>query len=706
VKQRQLPFKHRDISWLAFNGRVLQEAADRRNPLYERIRFMAIFSSNLDEFYRVRVASVRALLDIKKKTAKQLDFEPDQLLKRLLKVVSVQQAEFGELFRNVIHKELGRNRISLVNESRLTPAQKGSVLEYFGSAVAPLLQPVFLSADREPPFLENRSLYLVVRLLQKPAGDPPEKGKDEDLTRYVLLEIPSGRLPRFFVLPGEGKKHVVMFLDDVVRAGLETFFPRHEVKGAHAVKLTRDAELHIDDEYSGDLVEKIVKALQKRKEGPPSRFLYDQDIPKKTLAFCVKTFNLASDELVPGGRYHNFHDFFNFPNPRAPELMFEPWEHVPAPAGIGGGSGSGADTGDPKVTAAAGRRPVMEAVRRGDLLLYYPYHDYAPVIDFLSEAADDPLTTAIDITLYRVAKDSRVVEQLIRAAQNGKSVTAFVELKARFDEESNLRWAEEMQKAGAHVFYSFPELKVHAKMCLVSRRENGGPALFGYLGTGNFNEIAARQYTDFGMFTSDPRLTGEMRRVFDILNRDKKRGEFEHLLVAPFTLRERLEELIDREIGRAKKGEPAAVIAKMNGLEDRRMITKLYEAGEAGVKISLIVRGICCLVPGVRGVSRNIEVVSIVDRFLEHPRVYMFHNGGEELVYLSSADWMKRNLSHRIEVAFPVYDAAIRKTIRSIIDLQLADTVKARTVNKAQDNRYRKGSPEVRSQYAIRELLK
>jgi polyphosphate kinase len=680
VKQPQLPFKHRDISWLAFNGRVLQEAADRRNPLYERIKFMAIFSSNLDEFYRVRVASVRALLEIKKKTAKKLDFEPEQLLKRLLKVVSVQQAEFGELFRNVIRKELGRNRITLANESQLTAAQKSTVMEYFTSTVVPLLEPVFLSGDRNPPFLENRALHLVVRLSKKPPEEATEKERNEDLTQYVFLEIPAGRLPRFYVLPGEGKKHVVMFLDDVIRLGLESFFPRHDVKGAHSVKLTRDAELYIDDEYSGDLVGKIVKALQKRKEGPPSRFLYDQDMPKKTLAFLVKYFNLVNDELVPGGRYHNFHDLFGFPNPRAPELMDEPWQAASATAGFG-------------------------EIRRRDILLYYPYHAYAPVIDFLSEAADDPAVTAIDITLYRVAKDSQVVEQLVRAAHGGKKVTAFVELKARFDEESNIRWAGEMQKAGARVFYSFPDLKVHAKMCLVSRMENEKAVTFGYLSTGNFNEKAALQYTDFGLFTADPRLTGEMQRVFNILKRKKDHGEFEHLLVAPYNLRQRLEALIDAEIKRAKKGEPAGIIAKMNSLEDRRMITRLYEAGEAGVKISLIVRGICCLVPGVRGVSRNIEVVSIVDRFLEHPRAYIFHNGGDELVYLSSADWMKRNLAHRIEVAFPVHDPGLKNTVRSVIDLQLADTVKARVVNKAQDNRYRKGSPEVRSQVAIRDLF-
>jgi len=706
MKDPRFPYKNRDISWLSFNGRVFQEAADRRNPLYERIKFMAIFSSNLDEFYRVRVASVRALLDARRKETKKLDFEPEELLKRLLKVVSVQQAEFGELFRNVIRKELGRNRIALVNESQLTSPQKKTVLEYFHSTVAPALRPVFLSDDRPPPFLENRKLYLVVKLVKKPQAEKDATATDEQITQFVSLEIPTGDLPRFYVLPPGGDKHVILFLDDVIRLGLEHYFPQHDVRGAHSVKLSRDAELYLGDEYSGDLVEKIVKALLKRIEGPPSRLLYDQEMAKTTLSFFVKYFGIPSDELVPGGRYHNFSDLFEFPNPRSPDLTFEPWRSVPAPHQIDADYTQEATEKDSPLPGVPDGPSVIEVVRRQDILLYYPYHSYRPVINFLRESAEDPAVTAIDITLYRVAKQSQVVEQLIRAAENGKSVSAFVELKARFDEESNIRWAEELQKAGARVFYSFPELKVHAKMCLVSRRENEKPVSFGYLSTGNFNEKVARQYTDFGFFTSDPRITGEMQKVFNILNRKKNRGNFEHLLVAPFTLRDRIEMMISREIMRARKGEPAAIVAKMNSLEDRRMIKRLYEASEEGVKISLIVRGICCLVPGVRGVSRNIEVVSIVDRFLEHPRVYMFHNGGEELVYLSSADWMKRNLSHRIEVAFPVYDAAIRKTIRSIIDLQLADTVKARTVNKAQDNRYRKGSPEVRSQYAIRELLK
>ncbi len=715
MKEKNLVLKHRDLSWLSFNHRVLQEAADRRNPLYERIKFLAIYSSNLDEFFRVRVPSQHALLELKKKTAKKLDFDPQEVLTRIRKVVTRQQEEFGEIFRMGIKRELARNHIAILDEKQLTAAQRQAVLRYFHETVAPLLRPIFLKSDRERPFLENRVLYFVIRLVKKPPQDALAEPVDNDPTRFALMEIPKARLGRFYELPYDGKRHSIMFLDDVIRVGLPEFFPRHEVKGARAIKVSRDAELYIDDEYSGDLIEKIRKAIDRRKEGMPSRLLYDQDLSKKTLDILVNFFRFR-DELVPGGKYHNFHHMLDFPNPVAPELTFGPWEtvdpkiegyHPPAEPRGEPAIGSPAGTSFESVPAGAPPRgSLFEAIRREDILLYYPYHSYGTVIDFLSQAAGDPSVTAIDITLYRVAKDSKVVEQLIRASRAGKSVTAFVEVKARFDEESNFYWAEEMQKAGARIFYSFPGLKVHAKLCLVSRRENGRPASYGYLATGNFNEKVARQYTDFGMFTSNADITDEMQTVFNILERRKEEGSFKKLLVAPFMMRDRLVELIDAEIANAREGNRAGIIAKMNSLEDRKMIAKLYEAGAAGVKISLIVRGICCLVPGVKGLSENIGVISIVDRFLEHARVYIFHNGGDELYYLSSADWMNRNLSHRIEVAFPVYSTRLKHTLRTIIDLQLADTVKARIVDSEQANRYRKGPQEVRAQYAIREALR
>lgn len=678
--RHSLRLKNRDLSWLAFNHRVLQEAADASVPLYERIKFLAIWSANLDEFFRVRVASLRALARLKKKTQKQLDVAPDKLLKRLLKAVWLQQEEFGDIFRNRVKKELASQGIVLVREHELSPAHREHAQRYFRENILPLLSPVLLDNDRQPPFLHNRALYLVVRL-RCPTAEAKKGGE-----QYALIEIPSTLKPRFYMLPAEGRRHYIMFLDDLIRLCLQEVFPRHDVLGAYAVKLTRDAELDLGDEFSGDLLEKVKKALKKRMEGPPARFLYDTDMPKRMLQFLQKHFQLAEDDLVPGSRYHNFHDLFTLPNPNAPALTYEPMPPLPL---------------------YAQSASMFDQLRQGDLLAHFPYHSYDCVLNFLREAAHDPQVRSIKITLYRVARNSKVVEQLLLAAQQGKEVMAFVEVKARFDEESNIFWAEELEKAGARVMYSLPNLKVHAKLCLVERTEAGAPALYAYLSTGNFNENAATLYTDFGLFTADPRLTTEVRRVFQVLCREKK-PRFTHLLVSPVRMRAEFERLIEREAKHARKGRDAFIIAKMNSLEDPRMIQKLYEASNDGVKIRLIVRGICCLIPDIKNMSENIEVISIVDRFLEHARAFVFCNGGEPLVFLSSADWMRRNLDRRIEVAFPIYDPTLRQRLRSILDIQLQDTVKARVINRKLDNRMRSvdGEGGVRSQYAVYDFWK
>jgi len=681
MKERDIRLKNRDLSWLSFNHRVLQEAGDLAVPLYERIKFLAIFSSNLDEFFRVRVASIRAMQNLKKKAAKKLEFDPQRLLKRIHKVVTLQQEEFGEIFRNQIKKDLKREGIFVVRETELKGDQKEFVRTYFREHVQRHIAPVFLSSEKHPPFLENRQLYLAVRLRRKPPG---AHRNEPDEIHYCLLEVPTLHLPRFLVIPHPKGRYPVMFLDDVIRLCLVDIFSHHEVDGAWSFKLTRDAELYMGGELVGDLLEKVKKALSKRSTGIPSRFLFDEEMPKKLLVLLGQIFELNEEDFVPGGRYHNFNDFFNFPNPKHPAFTYEPMPPI------------------------ANKEMNAPLEMRNDVLLYYPYDAYESVVRFLQTAADDPAVISIKITLYRVAKNSRVVEQVIRAAQNGKSVTAFVEVKARFDEESNIHWAEEMEKAGAQVLYSFPELKVHAKICLVSRKEGDELRHYAYLSTGNFNENAARAYTDFGLFTADERLTQEVEQVFGILCRETKKGRFKHLLVPPFNMRERFIKLIENEIREARHGRNASFIAKMNSLEDQEMIAKLYEASQAGVECTLIVRGICCLIPGVEGMSENIRVISIVDRYLEHARVFVFHNGGEELYYLASADWMRRNLSRRIEVGFPIYDERIRSQVRAILDLQLQDTVKARIINKSQNNKYRqeKDGELLRSQYAIYEVVR
>ncbi len=680
MADRSVRLKNRELSWLSFNGRVLQEAASPDVPLYERIKFLAIFSANIDEFFRVRVAHLRAMMALKGKTRKKFDLDPAKVLKRIHKVVDIQQAEFGRIFEALV-RELHRHRIMLLKEHELSDAQVAFARSLFRTSIAQHLHPRYLDSTNDVPFLENRSLYLTVKLTRPETEDDDRHQKP----RYVLVNIPVPAVARFVSLPPEGGRHVVMFVDDVIRLCLPEMFPSEEVEGAYAIKLTRDAGLYIDDEYSGDLLDKIKKALHKRDQGVPSRFLFDGDISKKHLKTLQKRFLLSDADMIRGGRYHNFNDFFSFPNPLAPALEYEPMPQI----------------------SVNGNSSIFSEMQRRDILLYYPYHPYNDVIRFFGEAADDPDVTSISITLYRVARDSRIIEQLVRACRNGKRVTAFFEVKARFDEESNIRRAEELQRAGATVLYSIPGLKVHAKLGVVSKTEDGTTAHYAYLSTGNFNEKAAEVYTDFGFFTVREEITSEVRKVFALLERRESSEEFSHLLVAPYTLRSTIVELIEREIHNAGKGRPAFIIAKMNSLQDPEMIEVLYAAGMAGVKIQLIVRGICCLIPGVKGMSENITVVSIVDRFLEHARVYWFHHGGDDRCYLSSADWMTRNLSRRIEVAFPVTDGHLRSRIRRMLDLQLNDSVKARVINRQQDNTIRNAgrSGGVRSQYALYQLL-
>ncbi len=684
MNEDNIRLKNRDLSWLAFNHRVLQEAADPTVPLYERIKFLAIWSSNLDEFFRVRVASLRALQRLKKKTQKKLDIEPERLLKRLLKAVLLQQEEFGDIFRNRIKKGLMKEGIFLVRETDLDKRQRTAARQLFHEKVQPLLSPMVLG--EAGPFLHNKALYLIALLRRKGA-------EQKESENYALVEIPSAQMPRFVVLPSKAQCTHIMFLDDLIRLALPELFPQYHVVSSYAIKLTRDAELELGDEFSGNLLEKIKKALKKRGEGVPSRFLYDQEMPKRCLQFLQGCFSLAADDLIPGSRYHNFSDFLSFPIPPHRDSRATPLTYAPMP---------------PIMPEGFEPQAVFEQMRNRDLLVHYPYHSYNCLINFLRAAADDLSCRSLMITLYRVARNSTVVEQLLRAARQGKNVTVFVEVKARFDEESNIFWAEELEKAGARVLYSIPNLKVHAKLCLLERNEADGLRRYAYFSTGNFNENAATLYTDFGFFTSDERLTREAERIFRILCREKKKGKFEHLLVAPFTLRERCEEMIEREIKHARKGRNAFIIAKVNSLEDAQMIATLYKASQAGVKIHLIVRGVCCLIPGVKGLSENIEVVSIVDRFLEHARVFLFHNNGDEKYFLSSADWMQRNLDRRIEVAFPIFDAALQHDLRAVLDLQLRDNVKARIVDRRFVNKIRSRGNEapLRSQYAAYDYWK
>jgi len=679
---------NRELSWLSFNHRVLQEAKDPNVPLYDRIKFIAIFSSNLDEFFRVRVASLRSLLDLKKKTQKELKFDVAKLLVRIHRTVMKLQEEYGDIYVNFIKPELVKNNIFLIDHTQLNQQQKEYVEEIFNVQVVPHIMPMMIVKKKITPFLRNQRLYLAVKLSAKQQA---KKKDSEKLKRYkyAIVEIPTNHIERFILLPKVGNDNYIIFLDDIIRLFLPQIFYGYNIHESYAVKLTRDAELYIDDEFSGSILDKIKKSLAKRSSGVPCRFLYDKDMPSGFLRYLKQSLLLTDEDLFAGARYHNFSDFFNFPNPGKKELEY------------------------PELPPLKNRefdnfKNFFEASKQKDFLLYYPYHSYDYVVDAMAIAARDPNVKSIKTTQYRVAKNSKIVNALIKAAHRGKDVTAFVEIKARFDEEINIKSAEDMQKAGVKVLYSLPGLKVHAKMAIITREENGELKKYAYLSTGNFNEKTARIYTDFGFFTTDERLTNEMDKVFDYLEEEKNGHIFQHLLVAQFGMRRAFISFIENEIAFAKEGKHAEITIKLNSLEDERMINKMYEASIAGVKINIICRGICCLIPGIPGMSENIKVISIVDRFLEHGRVYIFHNNGDEKIYLSSADWMKRNLSRRIETAFPVYDKNLQKMIKDIIGIQLHDNVKARIIDEKQVNEFQKNGSGMthRSQLEIYDYFK
>lgn len=664
-----MTFFHRDISWLSFNYRVLQEAKDPAVPLLERLKFLAIYSSNLDEFFRIRVANIRNLKKVGKKTKAELDFVPRDVLREIHKIVNQHQEEVAHVFEKQIVPELRKHNVYILRRMDLNAEQRHFVESYFHNNLLPFVMPVLLVKQRIRAFLANAHLYLAVHLRPRKKPLAPSE--------YALVKIPSDQLPRFVALPSASGRHDLILLDDIVRHSVSWLFPGYDIQDTYSIKLTRDAELYIDDEFSGDLVQKIKNSLAKRQVGPASRFVYDREMPNHLLDYLKDTFDLGKNDMLPEGRYHNNFDFFKFPDFGLSHLKNKPLPPLPHPALH--------DAGDP-----------FRIIREKDQMLHVPYQSYHAVVNFFEHAAKDPNVTHIKVIQYRVARRSKILEALMEAVREGKQVSAFVEIKARFDEAANLEWGERLERAGVRVHYSFPGVKVHSKLALVRRMENGKPRLYAYLATGNFHEETAQVYSDFGVFTTDPRLTAEVSNVFSFLENIKPpRQEFEHLFVGKFNLRPALYALIDHEIAEAKAGKPARILIKTNSIEDKDVIRKLYEASGAGVKIQLIVRGICCLVPGVEGESDNIEIISIVDRFLEHARVFMFHHSGAEKMFLSSADLMQRNLNFRIETAFPVYDEDIKNEIMTLLNLQLEDNVKARIIDRFDRNEYRRSNSDI-----------
>jgi polyphosphate kinase len=673
----------RELSWLSFSHRVLQEAEDPSVPLFERLFFCAIFSSNLDEYFRVRVASLRSLLRLGKKDATKLGFNPHRLLHEIHTTVVRQQEHYGEILGGLMG-ELAREGIHIVDNRRVDPRHDAFLRDYFDTHIEPHLERTALEGEETTkPFLQNRVVYLVAELW------PRDEGEITTWTpKYALLEVPSPPVDRFVTLPSGGDGHEVMYLDDVIRYNLPRFYPRHETGRAYAVKLTRDAELYVDDEFEGDLVEAIRRSLGRRETGLPSRFLYDMKAPYVLVHSLEHGLGLEDEDLVIGGRYHNLSDFMGFPRFEREDLSFPEWPAIPHPT-------------------LEDAPSVLDEVRSRDQVVHTPYQSYGHVVRFLHEAAEDPDVEALWLTVYRVARDSEILHALLDAANAGKRVVVFMEVQARFDEESNLEWADRLEAAGVETHYSMPGLKVHAKIALAVRMEAGSPLKYAYVGTGNFNERTAKVYADHGVLTADPRVTDDVQQLFRFLAGEIEEPELHHLLVAPFSLRSGFYDLIEREAEAALRGEPSGMTLKMNALEDPEIIAKLYEASRAGVPIEIIVRGICRLIPGVPGQSETIRVRSILDRYLEHARIYLFHNGGDELMYLASADWMTRNLSRRVEVALPVLDPAVRRQLRQLVDLQLSDNRKARWVDATRTNPYVEANdaPPLRSQEAFRSYV-
>ena len=676
----------RDISWLSFNYRVLLEAEDETLPIYERIKFLSIYSSNLEEFYEIRVAEHRGVI-MKKNFTEESGAEAEETLAEITEEVNRQQREYYRIFSKVL-QELNRQDIYLYQDSRPEPFHEEFVHNFFNEEVFPFLSPVMIQAGDIRTFIRDRRLYLVIRMVKK-----SKRMAEPDYVPdyyYALMKIPYAKVPRFIELPTHEGKHYIMFIDDIIRANLSSIFPGYVVESCYSIKISRDADIYLDDEKGGNIVENIRKKVKKRKIGALSRFMYDSNMPDDFLAFICNAFGITTDDLVLGGRYNNLQDLIKLPNPRGKELE----QQVPSPM---------------RVPFLDEMGSVFRAVKKRDILLHFPYQSFDYLIRFLMEAAFDPKVDEIKITQYRVAENSAVINTLISAAQNGKKVTVFVELKARFDEENNMSTAERMEQAGIRIIYSIPGLKVHAKAVILRKDTEDGCKRrdFAYLSTGNFNEKTARIYSDMALLTSNAELITDINKVFAVLEGKLAGPTFRHLLVARFNMVPELTRMIHREIEHVKAGRKGRIVLKMNGLHDQNMINELYNASENGVEIDLIVRGICCLVPN-RPFSANIKVTRIVDMFLEHSRIWYFYNDGEEELFLTSADWMRRNLNRRIETAFPILNAEIKRNIIDILNIQLQDNVKACLIDEHLHNNFKRdGNPvKVRAQLAVYEYLK
>ncbi len=673
---------NREVSWLHFNERVLQEAMDERNPIIERLKFLGIFSNNRDEFFRVRVATIKrlALVDISKRN--KFGDDPELLLKEIQEIVEEQEKKFTDTFKK-IKKELEKENIVFLDENNLNVEQGEFVLRFFHDEVRPFLFPIMLSNLESPDFLRDNTIYLALELKDS-SGE-----KDDD---YAIVIVPTDDVSRFVLLPGSDKEYLI-FLDDVIRFAIgEIFNPfgYDEIKG-YTIKFTRDAELDFDNDVSKSFIELMSESIKRRKKGLPVRFVYDEAIPESLLKKLTKKLQISEVDNTRGGsKYHNFRDFMSFPKIGSQYLI------------------------NPKTitlnhTLLPRNKSILEAIKKQDILLHYPYQSFQYIVDLLREAAIDPKVKAIKMTFYRAARNSNVMDALINAARNGKYITVFLEIQARFDEEANIYWIEKLTDEGVKIIKTLPGFKVHSKLLLIRRKEEEENIYYANISTGNFNESTAKVYSDSSLLTANQKIAREINILFHLFESPYNPPKFKHLLVAPYYIRNSFISLLNKEIKFAKEGKEAWAIIKLNSITDKKIVRKLYAASKAGVKIQIICRGICILVPQVKKLSENIEVFSIVDKYLEHSRFFVFANGGNPKYYLASADWMVRNLDHRFEVACPIYDENLQREIMDILQIQLADNVKTRYVNLSPNNQYKVASenePLVRSQVAIYDYLK
>lgn len=682
MSEQLTTFTPKEISWLSFNHRVLQEADNQDVPLIERIKFLGIYSNNLDEFFRVRVATLRRIAKLEEESDDILGYNAESTLRRVNEIVLQQRVEYENIFDRLI-KDLEANKIFIKNEKQLNDEQYEYVINYFNENLAQIIMPFMVRNNNKLPSLKDDAVYLAITIRHL---------KKTNKVRYALIELPTTTMPRFISLPGPAEENNYIFLDDIIRVGLKDIFYvfKNSELLAHTIKLNKDAELDINDDISESYIENVNRSLSQRKVANPVRFVYDREIPEETLNILTDRLEFSMDDaVIPGARYHNLKDLINFPIPDGTESYkyksLPPIRHKDLIPG----------------------KSIISKIRKKDILLYFPYHSFDTFVNLLREASLDPAVRDIKITLYRIAKNSNVINALINAVRNGKTVTAIVELQARFDEEANIYWSNKLREEGVRVIHGVPGLKVHAKLCLIKRIKGDNVQRYACVGSGNFNEETARVYTDHLLLTSDTKITNEVNKTFAFLEKNYKKENYYHLIASPFYSRTRISRLIKNEIENARNGEKAYIYLKLNNMADGDIINLLYSASREGVDVRLNIRGMFSLVAGIEGFSCNIKAIGIVDRFLEHTRIMIFGNRGNEKVYITSGDLMTRNLERRVEIACPILDSELKQELRDIFDIQWKDNVKARILDRNLENRFvRDDKPPLQSQVEIYNYLK